>query len=196
MPILSPSLLVAVADHAVVVKVTGRANFTTSVTFKRLVNELCQRGYDNLSLDLSDCASMDSTFLGVLAGTALRLSNSHTGAPKDPHQSQLRLFNASPRVAELLDNLGIADLFRMIQCDLPVPGEQNLTAAAEVKPSREELSRACLEAHQLLMSINPQNVAKFKEVTQFLAEDLKRLGAAEADSPAPVDASHSHVDTK
>jgi hypothetical protein len=32
-----------------------------------------------------------------------------------------------------------------------------------------------LEAHQTLMAIDPRNVSKFKEVTAFLAEDLKRL---------------------
>ena len=41
--------------------------------------------------------------------------------------------------------------------------------------SREETTRACLEAHQTLITLNPENATKFKEVTQFLAEDLKRL---------------------
>ena len=40
---------------------------------------------------------------------------------------------------------------------------------------RKEISRTCLEAHQTLMDINPANVPKFKEVAQFLAEDLKKM---------------------
>jgi len=32
-----------------------------------------------------------------------------------------------------------------------------------------------LEAHQTLMALNPENVARFKDVTQFLAEDLENL---------------------
>jgi len=43
------------------------------------------------------------------------------------------------------------------------------------EPTREEMSRTCLEAHQLLMSINPDNIPKFKDVTQFLAEDLRKM---------------------
>ena len=36
------------------------------------------------------------------------------------------------------------------------------------------MTRNCLEAHETLMEINPANVNKFKDVTRFLAEDLKR----------------------
>ena len=38
-----------------------------------------------------------------------------------------------------------------------------------------ETARACLEAHETLMSINPANIPKFKDVSRFMAEDLKRL---------------------
>jgi len=37
------------------------------------------------------------------------------------------------------------------------------------------LTRACLEAHETLMAINPENVARFKDVAMFLAEDLAKL---------------------
>jgi hypothetical protein len=46
----------------------------------------------------------------------------------------------------------------------PVPGSHD----------HKEISRTCLEAHQTLMRINPDNIAKFKDVAQFLAEDLKK----------------------
>ena len=32
-----------------------------------------------------------------------------------------------------------------------------------------------LEAHDVLMRINPENVARFKEVGQFMAQELKKL---------------------
>ena len=37
------------------------------------------------------------------------------------------------------------------------------------------MSRTCLDAHQTLMEINPANIPKFKDVAQFLADDLKNL---------------------
>jgi hypothetical protein len=36
------------------------------------------------------------------------------------------------------------------------------------------VARTCIEAHQTLMAISPANAAKFKDVTQFLTEGLKR----------------------
>jgi anti-anti-sigma regulatory factor len=175
----APSLQVALVDHAAIVKVNGRANFNTSVSFKRLITELKDRGFDQFLVDLSDCVTMDSTFLGVLAGTAVRLCEvpgSRINPPaEDQSRSGLRLLNPNQRVAELLENLGIADLFRTVHCHTQAVPDQYLVSPETVRPSQEELSRTCLEAHLTLMDLNPDNVTKFKDVTQFLAEDLKKL---------------------
>jgi hypothetical protein len=45
--------------------------------------------------------------------------------------------------------------------------------------TRADVTRNCLEAHKTLMEIKPENVNKFKDVAQFLAEDLKRLETSE-----------------
>jgi anti-anti-sigma regulatory factor len=176
----APSLLVAIANHSAIVKVNGRANFTTSVSFKRLIHELTERGYRHFVLDLSDCVTMDSTFLGVLAGTALKLTepSSHSpgsnSAPAAEARPALRLVNPNQRVADLLDNLGVSELFPTVQCDGATVPADHLTPAKEVQPSREELSATCLEAHQVLMDVNPENIPRFKDVAQFLAEDMKK----------------------
>jgi len=36
------------------------------------------------------------------------------------------------------------------------------------------LTRTSIEAHQILMALSPENAARFKDVTQFLAEGLKK----------------------
>jgi hypothetical protein len=46
---------------------------------------------------------------------------------------------------------------------------------APVNPSREAVTRTCFEAHKIIMAANSDNVARFKEVMRFLAEDLKKL---------------------
>ena len=50
--------------------------------------------------------------------------------------------------------------------------------SAAAAPSRVEMSRNCLEAHEILMAINPDNIPKFKDVAKFLAEDLKKASGA------------------
>jgi anti-sigma B factor antagonist len=167
----SPSLFVTVADSVAFIKITGRANFTSSVHFKTVVNELRDRSFRRFVLDLTECVTMDSTFLGVMAGFALRLSG-----PVPSRASQdnwhLELFNPNPRIMDLLENLGVSHLFGVRHAAARITPE---APVQESNPSREELSKTCLEAHETLMAINPDNIPKFKEVTQFLAEDLKRL---------------------
>jgi len=175
-----PTLLVAVADDTAIVKVNGRANFTVSVNFKRVVGELSQTGFSQFVLDLSHCVTMDSTFLGVLAATVLTCSQGTSNAAQtrtgnQNHDAQFRLLNPNQRVADLLENLGIAELFQTMHCDVPPSLDQGLSPADDAAPSREELFQACLEAHQTLMQLNPANIAKFKDVAQFLVEDLKKL---------------------
>jgi anti-anti-sigma factor len=170
MPSPSATLFVCANDHAAIIKVRGRANFSSSVHFKTLVNELHDRGAERFVLDLDECATMDSTFLGVLAGLALRLSDRRKGAAKPV----LEIYRPNERVLELLDNLGISHFFTQVSSKPALAGGFDAAAPAELAVSKEELSQTCLEAHQTLMAVNPDNIPKFKEVTQFLAEDLKK----------------------
>jgi hypothetical protein len=72
-----------------------------------------------------------------------------------------------------LEKLGVLQLFKIVNGSLQLTGE--LCVPDPVNPSREEITRTSLEAHQALMEANPDNVLRFKDVAQFLAEDLKKL---------------------
>ena len=167
----SAKLLVFAGERFACIKIVGRANFSSSIDFKALINELRQRGYNYFVLDLSECALIDSTFLGVLAGFGLKLGPSTT----DPEARAIELLNPNARITELLENLGVLHLFKLTEGSLPAPAQAPECAMTPSNPSKSEVTRACLEAHQTLMEINPKNVAKFKEVAAFMAEDLKRL---------------------
>lgn len=164
------NLMVLVGEQFACVKVAGRANFATSVDFKTVLTELEDKGYPYIVIELSECALMDSTFLGVLAASGVRMNPTEGDCAKQA----IELRNANERLLELLESLGVLHLFKTFQGDLP-PCEQIKSSPSH--PSREALTRASLEAHQTLMEINPENVAKFKDVTRFLAEDLEKLKA-------------------
>jgi anti-anti-sigma regulatory factor len=150
------------------VKIAGRANFLFSLDFKTLLNELAEKGYRHFIIDLSECMLMDSTFLGVLAGFGLNLN------PKcKPDERGIELLNANARIAELLENLGTLHLFKIISGALQLPDDVKACTPEPIHPTHEQITRTSLEAHQTLMAVNPENVARFKDVTQFLAEDLK-----------------------
>ncbi len=164
--------MVALIDDVVCIKICGRANFTSSVDFKNLVTELANRGYERFVLDLSECILMDSTFLGVLAGIGLKFCESE----KPDGSKSVELLNPNDRLSDLLENLGVAHLFKITQAISPAAGKyESLPSDGTTETDRLEVTRTCLEAHQTLMQINPDNIKKFKDVAQFLAEDLKRL---------------------
>lgn len=144
------------------IRICGRANFATSPDFKHLVSELRATGHTHIVLDLTECALMDSTFLGVLAGFGSRL-----GA------DAVELSCPNARIIELLENLGVSHLFKITHCGQPATPPAEESPAAPHTPS--EFAQTSLEAHHALMEIEPKNIPKFKDVTQFLAEDLQRL---------------------
>ena len=165
-------LQVWVGDQAVCIRITGRASFQSSVDFRTLITTLWQQGHTRFILELTDCQLMDSTFLGVMAGLGLKFSGERN--PKG--QATLELLNPSERVSDMLDNLGILHLFKIVRGPFLEPNGLNRLEQPAATPDKKEISRTCLEAHRLLMEINPDNVPKFKDVTRFLEEDLKKQG--------------------
>ena len=166
----SANISVMVGKNFACIKIAGRANFSCSPDFKTLLNELAQKGYGHYIIDLSECVLMDSTFLGVLAGFGMKLN------PKGaPAERGIELHNTTTRVSELLENLGAVHLFKLTSGPMTLPEEMQPCTPESSQPSHEQITRTCLEAHQTLMAMNPENVARFKDVTQFLAEDLKSL---------------------
>src|SRR5580692_2604480 len=105
------NLMVAVYDQVVYVKICGRADFTSSLDLKKLITELWERGYNRFVFELADCIMMDSTFLGVLSGIGLKFCATSNGS-----NSALELLNPNPRIAEVLENLGVAHLFKIRNC--------------------------------------------------------------------------------
>ena len=170
MPTTSAKLLVLVGKDFACVKISGRANFSFSPDFKALLTGLAQKGYRHFIIDLSECVLMDSTFLGVLAGFGLKMNQ----AP-DPNQRGVELSNPNARITELLENLGALHLFKIITGALQLPDDVKSSSPEPANPTHEEITRTCLEAHKILMAVNPDNVARFKDVAQFLAEDLNAL---------------------
>jgi len=161
----TPSILVGTADRVVWVRVEGKGSFLNATGLKEFAKEMTNRGYREFVVDLDRCPLMDSTFMGTLTGMALRLRELGTG--------QLRVVRLNDRNRDLLTNLGLDQLMTL---DANTPGnvaqptQQPLPADAVDKQTRAE---TMLEAHQDLVQANPANQAKFKDVLEYLRQDLR-----------------------
>ena len=92
-------LFVWMGEKAACIRVTGRANFAISIEFRKLLQHLQATAHPNVVLDLSGCEVMDSTFLGVLAFEAQRISGGKDSGPK------LELLNANATVRGVIEDL-------------------------------------------------------------------------------------------
>ena len=147
-------------EREIFLKVEGRATHVVGPALKRCLVELESRGMRAFRLDLSACALMDSTFLGVLAGTCLRL--------REQPGSRFALEGVSGRNLEQLRTLGIAHLFEVCtESSSAPPVLHPLPLQAE---SAESWADVIGEAHDALARADTSNAARFQDVIQLLVE--------------------------
>jgi anti-sigma B factor antagonist len=144
------------------VRVEGKGSFLNSTGLKEFAKEMVNRGFRDFLFDLQLCPVMDSTFMGTMAGIALRL--------RELGQGQLRVTKLNERNRDLLSNLGFDRLFAIEE--IAVVDEASTTVALENGADKLEQAQTMLEAHEACVEANPENAAKFKDVLEYLKQDL------------------------
>lgn len=129
---------------------------------------MIQRGHRDFVVDLAECELMDSTFMGTLAGVALRL--------REIGQGGLRAVNVNIRNSSLLENLGLDHLFT-VETGVVASAPVLLTEADQGK--EKDAKDAVLEAHEALIRADAQNAVKFKDVVEYLRQELAQENRAD-----------------
>jgi anti-sigma B factor antagonist len=165
------SILVGVTGKTVQIRLQSKGSFQNSPALKEFAKEMFDRGYRTFVVDLGRCPVMDSTFMGTLAGIALRLREAGSGS--------LQVVNVNERNYELLRNLGLNNLFEIgSKSAEPSPVEAGSTALDQQDAvSRSGQAECMIEAHEALVGADPDNLARFKDVLEYLRQDL-RAGAS------------------
>ena len=154
-------ILVSGADRMVWIRLEGNGSFTESTALKDFAKEMIHRGAREFIVDLSNCPVMDSTFIGTLAGISLWL--------RELGEGSLHLVNLNERNAESLCRLGLDQLFNV---RLSATKEDGQALGLPLKEDRTAQAQTMLEAHQALIKAVPENLPKFKDVIQYLEEEL------------------------
>lgn len=160
-------MMVFVEPPTAFIKIAGRAAAEGARDFQQLVRRLHSEGIPRFCLDLTACLLMDSTFSGVLAGLVHEF-----GPGPDDNCKRFTVVGANARVLDLLDNLGVLPLTNSLAQDVIGDAKSNGTEIVIGQHSRTELTTCCLEAHQMLMTLKPENTAKFRTVTEVLEQQL------------------------
>jgi anti-anti-sigma factor len=161
-----PTFLVSAYSDPVVVQINGKANYLNCNTFREFIEKMVSEGKASIVLDFEHCKGMDSTFLGILAGTALELQ-------KQTPPGMLVICNLSERNHELICNLGLQNLLT-IGDDLPdSPDATPSDDFSELKNVEVSDARNVLKAHENLVKADTENAAKFQDVIAFLKNQVE-----------------------
>src|SRR2546423_433896 len=161
------SIQVGVSGPTVWVKVEGKGSFLNSGNLKQFAREMLDRGYREFVVDLADCAMMDSTFMGTMASVALRL--------KELGPGHLHIVHCGNRSQQLLSGLGLDQIFDIHSDGSSAPDCEALERASRgqtLDPRKKEQTETMLEAHEALCEAVPENIFRFKDVLDFLRQDL------------------------
>lgn len=162
------SILVGTSNKIVSIKVEGKGSFLNSAGVKEFAKEMVNRGFRDFVVDLRNCPVMDSTFMGTLAMIALRLREIGRGS--------LHVINLNERNHDLLTNLGLDQLFSMDACGAVPTGAPAVPSAIQPSTAADRVAQAetMLEAHEALVEADAANLTKFKDVLEYLKQDLHR----------------------
>lgn len=148
------------------VRVAGRGTLNNSSALRNFAGEVAKRGLRDFIVDLKDCELMDSTFMGTLAGIALKIAAG----------GKVRVIRANPRNRGVLQNLGL-DRILSLEDEAPSPAPDTLRSAGPGQPG-EPGRQTIIEAHENLVATNPENAVRFKDVLEFLKQEGSTEGSA------------------
>lgn len=127
---------------------------------------MVHRGYRRFVVDLNECELMDSTFMGTLAGIALRL--------RELGQGDLQVVRVKERNESLLSNLGLNHLFQVLgegDPATPEPPDKGRLETTQSGPSAGTTTHATvLSAHEALVEADADNAARFRDVLEYLKQ--------------------------
>ncbi len=159
-------IMVANHDGTYLLRFEGDVRLTLCVA----IDEFLHRMFDDpnftaVVVDLSAAQGLDSTSLGILAKLAKEARNKTAQRPI--------LVCNSADVLRSLTSLGIDDLFEPAGSEFADYSAVTPLGALEAnEPSEDDTRRRVLEAHRVLMSLNPANADQFRDlVTQLEALD-------------------------
>jgi anti-anti-sigma regulatory factor len=140
----------------VIVRVEGRACFTNSASLRDFFTQMIGQGKRRFVMDFTRCTSMDSTFLGVLAGAAL----------------EMRRLN--PAGSLVLCRVGHRNL-TVDAGTFPMEfGPETMPLNGSGALDELERARLVLEAHENLVAADPANQGKFQDVLAFLRNRVEQ----------------------
>lgn len=155
--------LVGELDDKIFIKFVGNATMKNSKTLEDLFNKLFKKEAKEIVFDFEKCNYMDSTMLGFIAKTAIKIKKEWNGFIYE--------MNSSNMVKTSLKSTGVYNLMRHIEVSADV--EMNELETKDFD-SKDDKAKHIYDAHKTLMGLSEENEKVFKNVVELLEKDLKK----------------------
>lgn len=166
MPDTDPVFLVNPYCDPIVVRINGRASYLNSGPLRDFFDRLIRQGRRQFVVDFRNCTSIDSTFLGIIAGAALELEEAEP-------PGKLKLCALGPRNLDLVRNLGLHRIAEVIQASPRQDAQERLERDNANEVQRSQM---ILEAHLRLIECDESNTSRFQDVISYLRHQAGGAG--------------------
>ena len=158
------------AEDVAVIKVIGRGSFQNSMDVQNLADKLKKQNPDTrFIIDLEGCKTMDSTFMGTLAGISVEQNKAGEG--------YLTVVNPNEHTHKLLHNLGLSYILDMVEDEDSLPVKEahfEKTGAGKKSINKFNQIVHMIQAHKQLIDADSQNEVRFQSVIKYLTDSLER----------------------
>jgi len=173
-------VLIGPCDTSTAVSIAGRANWTYGAAFHDACLAELEAG-KMLTLDLSLCTHLDSTFLGTIQDVADHAIE---------HKTSLRIQGVLPAVRGLFEELGMSGVIDCITPGMtPLPNTMAPLRASSESSVRNHAQ--ILRAHRTLASLSETNRREFIKLIEGLEKELEAYesgeGGPDAQAPEPAE---------
>jgi len=156
-------ILISDKSDNYLLKLVGDVRLTLSGTLNRYMEILFGNNQvKSVVVDMLDAEGVDSTTLGLIAKLGLHC--------RESYQMNVKLFCQNPSIIRTLECMGFDEIIDIFQ-QSPDEFDTELRSLEEVPAAVDEVRRQVLEAHKLLLKLNPKNSAEFTDLINALEAD-------------------------
>jgi anti-anti-sigma regulatory factor len=140
----------------------GGATYVFGEALRNFILKTRAQGIAKFEVDLAECITMDSTFMGVLVMTAIECRSAG---------GFVFLLNGNDRVGRQLDDLGIKEYF--LFAVRPMIASVEILKPLKTTVPGTGFHETVLDAHETLTRVYSPNAAKFGDAIQMIKEELR-----------------------
>jgi anti-anti-sigma factor len=145
------------------IKLVGDVRLTLSGSLNRYMDVLFgNNNVKSVVVDMLDAKAVDSTTLGLIAKLGLHC--------REYYQMNVKLFCQNPSIIRTLECMSFDEIIDIFQ-QSPNEFDAELRCLDAVTSEVDEVRQQVLEAHKLLIKLNPKNKAEFTDLINALEAD-------------------------